>query len=87
MREWLERDGYRTYEWTDAAGAVYGLHEHQRDQSHWIISGTLELTVEGAGIVVLNAGDRDTMPAGTRHSARVIGDEPVRYLIGEATGE
>ena len=31
-------------------------------------------------------GDRDFMPAGTYHSARVAGDEPVMYLVGEKMG-
>jgi quercetin dioxygenase-like cupin family protein len=42
----------------------------------------LELKVEDAGIFILEPGDRDFMPKDTRHSARVIGDEPVVYLIG-----
>lgn len=76
-------DGYRVSTWIDHAGATYPQHEHGTDQSHWIISGTLELDVEVRGVVALRAGDRDFMPAGTVHSARVIGDEPVFYLIGE----
>lgn len=76
-------EGYRVYEWSDAPGATYGRHDHSTDQSHWIISGTLELEVEGFGTVTLRAGDRDFMPANTVHSARVVGDQPVVYLIGE----
>lgn len=34
---------------------------------------------------MLEAGDRDFMPAETYHSARVIGDEAVLYLVGELT--
>ncbi len=83
MRASLGSEGYRTFEWGDGPGAEYDTHEHATDQSHWIISGSLELNVEGVGTVILEAGDRDLMPAGTRHSARVIGNVPVRYLIGE----
>lgn len=78
----MSDEGYSVFQWTDAAGAVYTDHEHGDDQSHWIISGTLELKVRGHGIVVLNAGDRDFMPAGMAHSARVIGGGAVVYLIG-----
>jgi len=46
------------------------------------MSGMLELTVDGAGVFILEAGDRDFMPAGTEHTARVVGAEPVTYLIG-----
>jgi mannose-6-phosphate isomerase-like protein (cupin superfamily) len=83
LRQQMAREGYSVYEWTDRPGAVYPPHAHSTDQSHWIISGTLELEVEGVGIVRLSAGDRDFMPAGTVHSARVVGAEPLTYLIGE----
>ena len=42
-----------------------------------------QLTIERDGTVVLKAGDRDFMPAGTYHSARVVSEEPVVYLVGE----
>lgn len=83
FRRTLESEGYRVFEWSDPAKQVYPLHQHATDQSHWIVSGRLELEVRGAGTFTLEAGDRDYMPAGTQHSARVLGDEPVVYLIGE----
>lgn len=79
----LKAEGYSVYQWSDPPDAVYGMHKHNEDQSHWVISGTLELTIEGVGVFELTAGDRDFMPAGTFHSARVIGNEAVVYLIGE----
>ncbi len=82
LKEALESDGYSVFQWSDGPGAVYSSHSHGDDQSHCIISGELELDVEGYGKVVLRAGDRDVMPAGTVHAARVIGGEPVHYLIG-----
>jgi quercetin dioxygenase-like cupin family protein len=83
LRPQLEQEGYRVFQWSDRVGAVYFEHFHSSDQSHWIISGSLELTVKDYGVFILNAGDRDIMPAKTYHSARVIGNEPVVYLIGE----
>jgi quercetin dioxygenase-like cupin family protein len=83
LRFILVSEGYKVYQWCDRPGSVYGRHMHGEDQSHWVISGTLELTIENVGTFILEAGDRDLMPAGTFHSARVIGDEPVVYLIGE----
>jgi mannose-6-phosphate isomerase-like protein (cupin superfamily) len=83
LRQIMIDQGYRVFEWTDSPGISYPLHHHDNDQSHWILSGTLELDVEGFGTVRLDAGDRDFMSAKTYHSARVIGDEPVVYLIGE----
>jgi len=82
LRLMMEREGYSVFQWCDQPGAEYGLHQHNEDQCHWIVSGTLELTIEGFGVVVLEAGDRDYMPANTYHSARVVGEEPVLYLIG-----
>ncbi len=82
LRSEMEREGYSVFEWSDAAGRTYAEHSHGEDQSHWIISGKLELTVAGFGKVVLEAGDRDFMPAGTVHSARVVGEKEVVYLIG-----
>jgi len=78
----MRAEGYDVFEWTDAPHAVYEPHQHSEDQSHWVVSGELELTVDGVGTVVLRAGDRDFMPAGTRHSARVLGTREVKYLIG-----
>lgn len=82
LRHSMSVEGYQVFQWCDQPGAEYGSHKHDEDQSHWIISGSLELSVERVGVFVLAAGDRDFMPAGTYHSARVIGDEPVMYLIG-----
>lgn len=83
LRFQMEREGYRVFQWGDRPEAVYALHKHDEDQSHWIISGALELTIEKVGVFILEAGDRDYMPSGTWHSARVVGEEPVVYLIGE----
>ena len=87
LRSILSADGYNVLQWSDHPGMVYGLHSHGEDQSHWVISGSLEITIELGGTFVLNAGDRDFMPAGTYHSARVLGEEQVLYLIGEKLPE
>ncbi len=81
LRQRLEGEGYSVFEWSDAPGTVYGEHSHSEDQSHWIISGELELTV-GNKQYTLSAGDRDFLPANTNHAAFVPGNRPVRYLIG-----
>ncbi|MBX3243279.1 MAG: cupin domain-containing protein [Acidobacteria bacterium] len=82
MRLVLDREGYSVYQWCDQPETEYGMHFHNEAQSHWIISGQLEITVQSVGTFLLKAGDRDFMPANTYHSARVIGEEPVMYLIG-----
>lgn len=77
----LRDEGYSVFQWSDAPGTKYGPHAHAEDQSHWILSGELELRV-GHESYTLRAGDRDFLPANTMHSAVVLGDEPVTYLIG-----
>jgi quercetin dioxygenase-like cupin family protein len=81
LRRRLEDEGYHVFEWSDAPGTHYGAHRHPEDQSHWIISGELELRVQGE-TYILRAGDRDFLPANMVHSAFVPGSEPVRYLVG-----
>ena len=83
LRQILGSEGYSVFYWSDPPETTYGMHSHSTDQSHWVLSGSLELTIERVGTFVLEAGDRDFMPASTNHLARVIGDEPVHYLIGE----
>lgn len=82
LRLQMEQEGYRVYQWSDRAGMIYALHKHETAQSHWIVSGELELTVGGQSYV-LKAGDRDFLAAETWHSARVSGETAVVYLIGE----
>lgn len=82
LRMRMEQSGYRVFQWSDRPGAFYGMHKHPEAQSHWVISGSLEITLR-TGSYRLEAGDRDYMPAETYHTARVAGDEPVLYLVGE----
>lgn len=83
LRHILESQGYAVFQWSDRPETVYGSHKHGEDQSHWIVSGKLELTVEAVGTFVLEPGDRDFMPANTYHTARVVSEETVVYLVGE----
>ena len=77
----MGREGYSVFQWSDEPGTRYGPHSHAEDQSHWIVSGELQLRV-GYETYTLRAGDRDFLPANTMHSAFVAGDHPVTYLIG-----
>ena len=81
LKRRLQSEGYSVFQWSDAPGTKYGPHAHAEDQSHWIISGALELRV-GHEIYTLGPGDRDFLPANTMHSAFVPGAAPVVYLIG-----
>ena len=84
LRARLRSEGYDgVYPWSDPPGAVYALHRHETDQTHWIVSGELEITLETGESYLLKSGDRDFLPAQTGHRARVIGEGAVSYLIGE----
>ena len=82
LRHLLVTEGYEVFQWADMPGPVYGSHMHDEEQTHWIVSGSLELAFDSGGRAVLEAGDRDFMPAGTYHTARVLGDEKCVYLVG-----
>src|ERR1700756_4792533 len=81
LKQRLQSEGYSVFQRTDAPGTKYGPHAHGEDQSHWIISGELQLRV-GHENYALRAGDRDFLPANTIHSAVVPNNQPVTYLIG-----
>ncbi len=81
LRNPLQVEGYMVTECIDSPGTIYPLHSHNEDQSHWVISGELQLTIERE-TYTLSAGDRDFLPANTTNVAFVPGKEPVRYLIG-----
>jgi len=81
LKRRLIDEGYSVFQSRDAPGTKYGPHAHAEDQSHWIISGELELRV-GHETYRLRPGDRDYLPANTIHSAFVPDDEAVTYLIG-----
>lgn len=81
MRLKLAQEGFHVDQWCDRPGMFYGKHKHPEAQSHWVISGEIEITVP-TGTYLLGPGDRDYMPADTLHTARVIGEGPVTYLVG-----
>ena len=80
LRRRLEQEGYSVYAWTDAPGTTYPPHAHGEDQSHWVLEGSIALVVAGEEYI-LGPGDRDWLPRGTVHSARVVGSAPVTYLV------
>ncbi len=87
LRLQLVNEGYRVFQWSDQANCFYASHAHSETQSHWIVSGQLEINVEFVGRFVLGPGDRDFMPANAYHTAKVLGSEPVVYLVGEKLDE
>ncbi|HKN74525.1 MAG TPA: cupin domain-containing protein [Candidatus Acidoferrum sp.] len=78
----LERDGFgHTYVWQDRANTFYPEHTHETETAHIILSGEMELTMNGR-TETYREGGRCDVPAGAVHSAK-MGPEGCRYLIGE----
>jgi mannose-6-phosphate isomerase-like protein (cupin superfamily) len=61
--------GWWPVSWRDAPGDVYEAHEHDVDQTLYMVEGHIEIGVDGQPLH-LNAGDKLELPAFTVHSAR-----------------
>jgi quercetin dioxygenase-like cupin family protein len=81
LAERLAADGFSSFCWSDAPNAHYDEHEHDRDESIWLLAGTLRFGAEGRDLA-LAPGDRLMLPAGTRHTADA-GPDGATYLIGQ----
>ncbi|MGH7540150.1 MAG: cupin domain-containing protein [Gemmatimonadota bacterium] len=79
LRARLEAGGYRVSRYTYPPGTRFEDHTHDVDKFDAVLSGRFRLTVAGEE-VVLGPGDAIAVPAGTPHTAEVIGDEPVVSL-------
>jgi quercetin dioxygenase-like cupin family protein len=77
----MESEGYEVASYAYREGTVFGPHEHAQDKCDGVVQGVLRVTV-GNQTYDLGAGDRLYLPAGTRHSALVVGNETVLSLDG-----
>jgi len=77
----LEREGYEVAVFAYREGTVFPEHEHAQDKCDAVIEGFFRITVLGHAYD-LKPGDRLYLPAGTRHSAEVIGRRTVVSLDG-----
>lgn len=81
LRARLEREGFSVWRWRDSPGADYSPHEHDHDESLWIVEGQIAFGV-GERSYALESGDRLMLPKGTVHTAKA-GPNGATYLIGE----
>ena len=82
LRARLEEEGCGSvFEWSDPAGADYQPHQHDHDESIWIVRGEMTFLAGGRDLR-LGAGDRLMLPRGTVHGARA-GAQGATYLVGE----
>lgn len=77
----LEREGYEVAVFAYRAGTVFPEHDHGTDKCDAVLEGVLRITVGGVAYD-LEPGDRLYVPAGTRHSAQVVGRRTVVSLDG-----
>ena len=79
MRRKLEEAGYIVASYTYPPGTAFPDHEHGVDKIDAVISGRFRIVL-GGHTAVLGRGDWIVVPRGVRHSAAVIGNEPVVSL-------
>lgn len=77
----IEREGYEVCTYAYRPGTAFAEHEHSQDKCDAVLEGVLRITV-GTIAYDLKPGDRLFLPAGTRHSAEVIGRKTVLSLDG-----
>ena len=76
LRARLAEDGFRVTRYTYPPGMYFPDHTHSIDKKDGVYSGQFRLRMLGQEHV-LGPGDFIEVPAGTVHSAEVVGNEPV----------
>ncbi len=77
----MESEGYEVASYAYREGTEFPFHEHAQDKCDAVLEGVLRVTV-GEATYDLARGDRLYLPAGTRHSASVVGSKTVLSLDG-----
>lgn len=79
MRKRLEAEGYSVSRYIYPPGTCFSAHTHEVDKKDTVLRGRLKIGAEGKE-VVLGPGDMIEIPAGTVHTAEVVGEEAVVSL-------
>ncbi len=77
----MEREGYEVAVFAYREGTVFPPHEHAQDKCDGVVEGLLRVRV-GEEVYDLKPGDRLYLPAGSLHSAEVVGRKAVVSLDG-----
>lgn len=77
----MESEGYEVASYAYREGTTFASHEHPHDKCDAVLQGVLRVVV-GEETFDLGPGDRLYLPAGTRHSAQVVGAVTVVSLDG-----
>lgn len=75
----LEGEGYGVSRYVYPPGTYFPEHTHAVDKKDSVLGGRLKIGTPGREFV-LTAGDTIEIPAGTRHTAEVVGEEAVVSL-------
>jgi quercetin dioxygenase-like cupin family protein len=79
LRRKLEALGYTVAKYVYPPGTEFPDHTHEADKIDAVVSGRFRLVVAGH-LAMLGPGDWIDIPRGVRHSARVMGEQPVVSL-------
>jgi len=86
----LEALGYVVARYVYPPGTRFPDHSHDVDKIDAVVSGRFRLVIAGH-MAQLGPGDWVEIPRGRRHTAAVVGDEPVVSLdairLGPGTGD
>ena len=83
VEEKLRREAGHCYQWSNSPGFEYGVHSHSYRKILYVERGSISFTPAGRAPIVLRAGDRLDLPAGTAHGA-IVGDDGVTCWEGQA---
>lgn len=75
----LHAEGFEVAVYAYREGTSFREHQHSQEKCDGVLEGVLRVTV-GDEVYDLGAGDRLYLPAGTRHSAEVVGRQTVVSL-------
>jgi quercetin dioxygenase-like cupin family protein len=79
IQKMLHAEGLEYDVFSDRPGIKYGRHKHPFDDFIVIVSGKMKITTDSSEWV-MKPGDRLDLPAGTSHSAEMMGKEEVQYI-------
>jgi quercetin dioxygenase-like cupin family protein len=79
MRQRLEEEGYRVSKYHYPPGTFFSEHTHAIDKKDVVLDGQLEIGTPD-GVALLGPGDMIEIPAGTPHTAEVVGERTVVSL-------
>jgi hypothetical protein len=80
-KDWHAR-GFSCGLWIDHAGREWSCHSRQTDELFMMMSGELELEMEGLSIKP-SVGEEIRIPAGVPHTIRNVEGKTARWLYGQ----